>query len=59
MIRICCDAAERKSPHRSASGLLVYRIRKPIDVQLMVADEDLAAGELPQVVAVRRVQRPS
>lgn len=58
LIRICCDAAERKSPHRSAGGLLVYRVRRPIDVQLMVADEDLAEGELPQLVAVRRVQRP-
>lgn len=58
LIRICVDAAERKSPRRSASGLLVYRVRKPIDVQLMVADEDLADGELPQLVAVRRVQRP-
>lgn len=59
LIRICCDAAERKSPHRSASGLLVYRVRRPLDVQLIVTDEDLAEGELPQLVAVRRVQRPA
>jgi len=55
LIRICCDADARKSPKRSASGLLVYRVRRPIDVQLIVADEDMADGELPQLVAVRRV----
>lgn len=58
LIRICADAAERKSPRRSASGLLVYRVRRPLDFQLIVADEDLAQGELPQLVAVRRVERP-
>jgi len=55
LIRICCDAAERKSPRRSRSGLLVYRVRKPIDCQLIVAGEDLAEGELPQLVAIRKV----
>jgi len=54
LIRVCCDAAERKSPHRSRTGLLVYRVRRPVDVQLMVADTD-QAGELAQLVAVRRV----
>jgi len=58
LIRLCRDADERKSPKRSASGLLVYRVRKPIDIQLMVADSDLAEGELPQLIGIRRVQRP-
>lgn len=59
LIVVCCDAAERRSPRRSASGLLVYRVRRPIDVQLIVADQGLAAGELPQLVAVQPGYRGS
>jgi len=49
---IAKDAAERKSPRRTAGGLLCYRVRKPIDVQLLVSDSARDEGTLPQLVAV-------
>lgn len=53
LIHICCDADERKSPKWSDSGLLVYRGRKPVDVQLIVANP---SHVLPQLVGVRKVE---
>lgn len=53
LIRVCRDADERRSPKRSGSGLLVYRVRRPVDVQFIVSTE---GPGLPQLVAIRRVQ---
>ena len=52
LMRIAQDAAERKTPKRTQSGLLAYRVRKPVDVQVLVSDGPRPEGELPQLVDV-------
>lgn len=52
LMSIAIDAAERKSPKRTESGMLIYRVRKPIDAQLHVSDAYRPEGKLPQLVRV-------
>jgi len=54
LLEISAETAARRSPKRTAGGLLCYRIRRPVDAQLMVSDSARPEGELPQLVSVVR-----